>query len=428
MTEQAALPPPASPLPHAPAQKRRRARVPPAHALRLCWWLLAFAFLLGGAFEVFDNLLGLRQLNFESSAPAIVKVLKEFAIALLLFVAVRRWGAPAITDFGLVTVVLAVLALAPQVLAFPRETPAQTGLIYFVASLVMLLIACAIYRPSMSEDFARHFLLPVLVVTLTTQGLEALFAPASFYSEANLLGLDRRAGIAVIPTTAGMLGVVGVAAMRGWGRVVALLVILMANSSVSLVGLALVALATARRPIYVVIALPFVGILAFVAIASRSGLEASAGSRLDILAESLTQFAWFGPSSVGALATAKAVALAPFDSVIVDSFYLEVFHVAGVVPGAVLLLVLFATIYRRAGPLATALFALSGLGYLVLEAWIVWTVLLFGLPTQRRRRMRSPPPRAQAKPGNSGERNTTGAPPAAATGSQGRTLRPAPST
>ena len=65
----------------APARRNSRLR-----RLDRRWWLLFVAFIAGGVFEVIDNILGLRQFNFESSAPVVVKVAKEGAILWLLFI------------------------------------------------------------------------------------------------------------------------------------------------------------------------------------------------------------------------------------------------------------------------------------------------------------------------------------------------------
>ena len=345
--------------------------------LRTRWWMLFAAFIAGGVFEVIDNILGLRQLNFESSAPAIVKVAKEAAILWLLVGLVRRNGLPRLSAFGftiLSMVVVSALSLLPSP---PSTSYAQAGLFYYLVSLAMLLSTCALITPADSEDFARHFVLPVIVTILVTQGLEIALAPASLYNETNLFGLDRRAGIAAIPTTAGMLGVVGFATLRGVPRLLSLAVIGLASSSISLVCAAIVWVSRARHPAYAVLALPLATVIAGVAIASRAGLDTSIAARLDILADSIQQLALIGPSEIGALATAKSVALNPTDSFIVDSMYLEVLHVFGIIPGTLLLAAMFATIYRRAGGVALIMFALAGIGYLVLEAWIVWIALLF---------------------------------------------------
>ena len=51
---------------------------------RILFLTLLLAYLLSGVFEVFDNLLGLRGLNFESSAPFPAKIAKEVAVLALL--------------------------------------------------------------------------------------------------------------------------------------------------------------------------------------------------------------------------------------------------------------------------------------------------------------------------------------------------------
>lgn len=365
--------------------KRRR----PFH---LCWYLLVAAFVCGGIFEVIDNLLGLRALNFESSAPAIFKVAKESVILLILFIATRRYGLPRASMFGVYVTALLLAIFVPQIAALPSESYSRAGLFYFCVSIATLFYTCAVYRPGMEEGFARDFMLPVIVITLATQLLEAKFAPSSLYFETNILGLDRRAGIAAIPTTAGLLGVVGFVSLRGFPRLLSALVIGMANSSVSLLCLVVSIAFMTKRRAYLLFGLPWVVMLMAVVIAQRQGLDTSVSTRLDIVADTIESLRWFGPSQIGALATAKSVALAPLDSVIIDSMYLEMLHVCGIVPGLLLIGALFATLYRRAGALATIVFALSGIGFLTLEAWIVWIPLLFGLRLPNRRRARTKTP------------------------------------
>lgn len=361
----------------------------PPFSLRLQWHLLLLAFIAGGAFEVVDNILGARVLNFESSAPVVVKIAKELAIALVTLRLLWQFGAPRQSRLGgqLLLLTLAIVFL-PHLLSPPHTPYAAAGLLYFVGSTVALLATCFARRDGIQFEFSRHFLVPALAVTLITQLLEAWLAPASFYFETNLLDLDRRAGIAAIPTTAGLLGVVGFATGRLWPRALGLLVIAMANSSLSLVCLALTMIVQVRRGAYLILLLPPIVAAAAFLILGREGLEVSIASRVTILEESWNQLAWIGPSSVGALSTAKSVALAPFDSVIVDSFYLETLHVLGIVPGILFLASLFVLIYRRVGLLAMSIFAVAGLGYLVLEAWIVWVSLVFGLPRHHRPRRR----------------------------------------
>jgi hypothetical protein len=361
---------------------------PPSHhriaqqlRLKKRWWLLFAAFIAGGVFEVSDNILGLRQFNFESSAPAFVKLAKEAAILWLVLGLVRRNGLPRLTLFGLTILTIVAFCVLSVLLEPPATSSAQAGLIYYLVSLGMLLTTCSLISPSDSNDFAKHFVLPVIVAVLLTQVLEIVFAPDSLYKETNLFGLDRRAGIAVIPTTAGMLGVVGFSTLRGIPRLLSLAVIGLASSSISLLCIAIIVIirvsSRSRHPIYVLIAFPVVATIAAVAITSRAGLDTSVTTRLDILADSIQQLALIGPSKIGSLVTAKSVALNPIDSVIVDSMYLEALHLFGIIPGILLLTAMFVTIYRCVGGTAMTMFALVGIGYLALEAWIVWLSLLF---------------------------------------------------
>ncbi len=352
------------------------------------WWVLFAAFIVGGIYEVIDNILGLRLLNFESSAPPIVKVAKEAAIIWLLLGLIRRNGFPRLTAFGATILSVVLLCSLPLLFDLPSASFAMAGLIYYMISLGMLLATCALIRPQDSADFARHFVLPIILAILVTQCLEIAFAPASLYNETNLFGLDRRAGIAAIPTTAGLLGVVGVATLRGVPRLLSLAVIGLASSSVSLACLAIVWVSRIRRPVYALAIVPAIAVAFGAAIASREGLDVSANARLDILSDSIQHLTLFGPSDFGALTTAKSVALSPTDSYIIDSMYLEAFHIFGIIPGTVLLLALFTTIYRRVGGVATMLFALTGIGYLAVEAWIVWIAILFAFQQRPARRGR----------------------------------------
>lgn len=353
-----------------------------SHQIRLKkrWQLLFVAFIAGGIFEVIDNVLGLRQFNFESSAPTFFKLAKEVAILWLLFGLVQRNGLPRFNTFNF-TIIFMVIFCVLSVFTNPPSTfYAQAGLIYYLVSLGMLLTTCLLLSPSDSDDFARNFVLPVILTTLLTQGLEIILAPESLYNENNLFGLDRRAGIAVIPTTAGMLGVIGFSTLRGIARLLSLAVIGLASSSISLICIAIVAIfkvSRSRHPIYALIALPIVISIAGIAIASREGLITSITIRLDILTDSIQQLALIGPSEIGSLVTAKSVALNPTDSFIVDSMYLEALHLFGILPGSLLLATIFLTIYRRIGGMAMIMFALAGVGYLALEAWIIWFSILF---------------------------------------------------
>jgi hypothetical protein len=351
----------------------------PPGSLKSRWWLLLLAFAVGGAFEVVDNIFGLRQFNFESSAPTAVKVAKECAIAWLIVSMMAHARIRRSSAFVLLIVLIVALTFIPQLLNPPASTHAMVGLLYLVASAATLLTLCALYTPEHSKDFAHHFVLPAIAITFATQLLEVWLSPVSLYGETNLWGLDRRAGIAVVPTTAGLLGVVGCAVLRGLPLLMSVAVVGLAASTISLVCLVLVWLARLRRPVYILVALPvLVGVATF-AILSREGLEFTTETRLEIMFETAAQMSWFGPSPIGALATAKSVALDPFDSYIADSLYLEVMHVFGVVPGVAFLVALFTAIYRRFGGVALGVFSLAGVGYLVLEAWVVWVALLFGL-------------------------------------------------
>lgn len=345
-------------------------------ALRWRFRLLLVAVICSGAFEVFDNLLGLRTANFDSSAPAAFKVAKEIVIVWILIGLLKHRSAASLNLGWAAIASLILVTLVPQVWFLPTESHERFGLVYFIGSVAVLVLATALCTRDLRPTFARQFLFPFLCVCLATQVGEALLAPSSFYGEVNLLGLDRRAGIAVIPTTAGLLGVIGMVSLRRFGRLVALLVVLMANSSLSLVCLALI-LGTRVRPRWAVpLALPLVVAMAVWGIGQREGARPSAESRLDIVEESLGELHLFAPSSIGSGATAKSVALEPVSSYIADSLYVEVMHVMGVVPAALLVAGVFLLVYRGAGMRGLIVVAVSGLGYLVFEAWIVWFACL----------------------------------------------------
>lgn len=55
---------------------------------RLLFAVLLVAYMFSGVFEAIDNVLGLREFNFDSSAPWPAKVAKELVILLLLGVIV----------------------------------------------------------------------------------------------------------------------------------------------------------------------------------------------------------------------------------------------------------------------------------------------------------------------------------------------------
>lgn len=341
------------------------------------WWLLVAAFIMGGIFEVFDNILGLRRFNFESSAPVFIKVMKELVIFLLLGALVLRNGFPRVTIFGLSVLTMVALCSLSLLISPPLTYYARFGLLYYLISLGMLLAACALSSPDNREEFSRHFVLMVILAIFLSQVLEIMLAPISMYHETSLLGFDRRSGVAVIPTTAGLLGVVGFATLRGVPRLLSLVVIGLANSSVSFVCLAIVFVSRMRNPVYVLISVPFVVVVVGLVLMSREGLETSINMRLDILADSIHQLKLIGPSQIGALSTAKSVALQPDNSYIVDSMYLETLHIFGIVPGVLLIGAILLTLLRRVGCVAMLIFAIAGIGYLIMEAWIVWLSIIF---------------------------------------------------
>lgn len=112
-----------------------------SHQIRLKnrWKLLFLAFIAGGIYEVIDNVLGLRQFNFESSAPTFFKLTKEVAILWLLFGLVQRNGLPHFNAFNF-TIIFMVIFCVLSVFTNPPSTfYAQAGFIYYLVSLGMLL-------------------------------------------------------------------------------------------------------------------------------------------------------------------------------------------------------------------------------------------------------------------------------------------------
>lgn len=350
---------------------------PAVKQLNRHWQLLFGAFIASGIFEVIDNILGLRQLNFESSSPAIFKVVKEIATIWLIIGIIVRRGMPPLTLFGATILTTFGLCTIPLLSELPDSAHGKAGLIYYLSSLVMLLVTSTLISPDDKKDFARYFVFPLITTIFLTQCIEIALAPQSMYFETNLFGLDRRAGIAVTPTTAGLLGVIGFVTLTGIPRLLSLAVIGLASSTVSLICLAIFIISKLRNPVYALITFPAVAAVASIAITSRAGLESTIMSRLDILADSLQEFYILGPSKIGALTTAKSVALNPFDSYIIDSMYLQIFHIFGIIPGTLLLILIFLLIYRNVGPLAMIMLAIAGIGFLVFEVWIVWLATLF---------------------------------------------------
>lgn len=346
---------------------------------RILWSLLAIAFVLGGSFEFYDNLNNNRQLNYDSSAPLFIKILKEVSILAIIFFSVLKNKKYNLSYTSVNLFIFSIISLFFSLLTFPASFSAQIGLFYFLISISLLYLTCLACMSDSNIPFYKNFLAPIIVFIFLTQIIEIIFSSSSFYYEDNIFGLDRRAGIAVIPTTAGILGVLGFISFRGSLRLLCIAVIGIANSSISILCLAILLIYRYKESRYSKILIPFISIFSILIIMSRDGLKTSALARIDILIESLQHLNLFGPSAAGALTTAKSVALAPLDSQIIDSMYLEIFHVFGIIPGIIIIIALFMLLLKRAGIIAAAIFFIVGIGYLLIEAWVVWMSIFFAL-------------------------------------------------
>lgn len=109
---------------------------------------------------------------------------------------------------------LAVCLVVPTLLLHDG-TSARVGYVYLIASIAVLWAACKAAPFVDGRALDSHFLAPAIVLIAVSQLLEIALAPVSLYNEAGLLGLDRRAGLAVIPTTAGCLGALAVYRLKG---------------------------------------------------------------------------------------------------------------------------------------------------------------------------------------------------------------------
>lgn len=354
---------------------------------RLLFLGLLLAYLMSGVFEVIDNLQGLRGLNFESTAPLPAKVAKEVAILMILSavrLAHRRafWlnRTDIMLGFG-----FAALLVWPT-LELQAVAAAQIGYLYLLASMAVLWAACKAAPTIDARALDKWFLAPAVTLILVSQLLEIAVSPISLYNETGLLGLDRRAGIAVIPTTAGCIGALGVYRLRRFWLVFAFGVVLIANSSIGWACTLLMALARVRDPRLLFILIPGSATLLPVLISLRAGFEESSTTRLELISDSWSQLHLFLPSPVGALATAKAVALDPTSAFIADSSLLQFAHVFGIVPGALLLAGCAFMVWRTTGAFGLGFFVVASSGFLLLEAWPVTLLLTFALvrPAQRK--------------------------------------------
>jgi len=351
---------------------------------RLLFLALLVAYLFSGVFEVVDNLLGLREFNFDSSAPFAAKVAKELAIFLILGTLAlrhRREGRFRPVDLMIATSITALMVV--PTLWQPGVAAARVGYFYLVASIAVLWVASKVAPFVDLQALDRWFLIPAIVLICLSQGIEIYYSPVSLYNESSLLGLDRRAGLAVIPTTAGCLGALAVHRLRGWWRVPALLVVVLANSSIGWACLLLLLVAKVKRKSRLLLAAPFALGALILLISTRQGFTESSTTRLELFSESWQQLHILTPSAIGSFATAKSVALDPGASFVADASALEFFHVFGVIPGALLLLICALIVWRATGLLGVIVFLIASSGFLLLEAWIVSVLLVFLLARPR---------------------------------------------
>lgn len=357
--------------------------------------LLLAAFMMSGAFEVLGNLAGDRTSNVDSSAPLPAKLGKELALMLIVLVSLLpRWRQVRIGEFSVASFAVAVAFALPAIFFLRQNNAAVVGFIYLAASLCMcvLFALAAPYIPV--EQFYRWFLAPAVLVVLATQFIEIRYAPSSFYNETGLFGLDRRAGIAVIPTTAGCLA--ALCGLRARGMIFAACVAVLVISNSTLAWCAAFLLWTSRIRDFrlLVLLVPILLALLSILVLSRQGLATSSGTRMSLLADSLNDLqAWF-PSHIGAGATAKAVALSRADAFIADSTPLEFLHVFGVIPGVMIYGGIVMLIGNVAGWRAALFFFGVSFGFLYTESWILTAALIWMTAhfCRRTRAIRAPAP------------------------------------
>jgi hypothetical protein len=360
---------------------------------RLLFLLLLAAYAMSGAYEVFDNVLGVRAFNFDSSAPPAAKVAKEVIVAILLGVLAlehRQRGWIRMSDAILALVVVLLLILPTALLH--QAASARVGYLYLLSSMAVLWTACKAASQVDAAALDRCFLAPVVALILATQLLEIAFAPESLYHEVGLLGLDRRAGLAVIPTSAACIGALALYRLRGAWRIVALAVILIANSSIGLVCTAVLLLARQRNRALLMALTPAAIIGLLLLIPMREGFGESSAARLDLVAESWDQLRLVLPSQIGALATTKSVALDPASSYIADASLLQFALVFGVIPGFSLFCLCGYWVWRATGWRGLLFFGAASSGFLVIEAWVIVLAMAFGLAKSAKPRKLAAPP------------------------------------
>lgn len=351
----------------------------PSHRVQATLFaFLLIAFILSGIFELLGNLAGDRINNIDSTAPFYLKIGKELALILIVVVVIfSRRGRIRVSRFNLGFIAILLALMIPAVLFLRDDIAAQVGFLYLIASLAMCLLFALVSPDINPEFFYRWFLAPAIFLILASQLIEIRYAPSSFYHETTLFGLDRRAGIAVIPTTAGCIAVLCGARARGIVFAATLMVLVIANSTLAWCAAFLVWTARLRKFSRIILIAPALMAAITIIIMSRSGLTESAGTRIALLAKSMSELHVWIPSDIGAGATAKAVALSSTYSFIADSTPLEFFHVFGVVPGLLIYFAIIVLIARRAGLRAATIFFGVSIGFLFIESWVLTASLIW---------------------------------------------------
>lgn len=352
----------------------------------LLFSVLWLAYMASGVFEVIDNLAGERTRNTESSAPAAAKVGKELMLILIVAILLLRKADRETLRLRLTSAVVSsfflLLALSLPAYAFLHSGKAPTvGMIYLTGSLLMIPMYGAVREKVDMDGFLKYFLFPTVIAVLATQLMELRYAPVSMYHETGLLGLDRRAGIAVIPTTAGCLAALALFRARSWFmRIVSVLVLLIANSTIAWGGALLLVSRGIKDKRWLLVAGPLLmALFAGVVVARGDALSVSLGSRLGLWTDTLDDLQWLSPSDIGASATAKSVATSVADSFIADSTLLEFLHVFGIIPGAMIYLGIVAYAGRVATWRAAVFFIGASSGFLYVESWVLMVSLIWTL-------------------------------------------------
>jgi hypothetical protein len=196
----------------------------------------------------------------------------------------------------------------------------------------------------------------------------------------------------VIPTSAACIGALALYRLRGAWRIIALAVILIANSSIGLVCTAVLLLARQRSRAMLIALTPAAIVGLLLLIPMREGFGESSTTRLELVSESWEQLRLFLPSQIGALATTKSVALDPGSSYIADASLLQFALVFGVIPGLLLFALCAYWVWRATGLRGLLFFGAAASGFLVIEAWIIVLAMAFALSRSAKPRKLAAPP------------------------------------